>query len=128
MLVHAALEGIHIVNAFANVAPLAEQVLVGIGDGQRIQIQPGISGEEAREPGMIGASGVNLHARLQNGVTGNNLPGCFIEYSPVKRMGQRAGQTAGRPTRQDGVCVEGDDEMHALQRGCFLRSCRRSGW
>ncbi|MDP2966595.1 MAG: hypothetical protein Q8N39_11285 [Pelolinea sp.] len=118
-LVYAALEGIHIVYAFANVDALPEQVLIGVGDGKSIQVQSGISSEEAREPGAICTSRVNLHARLKNSVAGNNLPGCVIERSPVKRMGQRAGQTECRPTWQDGVCVEGNNETHALQRATF---------
>ena len=81
-----ALERIHIIDAFADVAPLAKQILVHIGDGQCVQIEAAIARKEAGEEGAVGTGGLNLGARLQNGVARNHFARLGIELGVVERV------------------------------------------
>ena len=57
-------EGVHVVQAFAGVDPLVEQVLVHIRDRGGIRVDPRVAGVDPREARACGASHGHAHARL----------------------------------------------------------------
>ena len=64
------LEGVDVVQAFAGEARLAEQILIDIGDGARVQVDARRSGVEALKQGAFrGGRKLRRHARLQDGVS-----------------------------------------------------------
>ena len=61
-------ERVHVVEPLAGEDPLAEEVLVGVGDRGRVGVDAGVPGVEPREERARGARHGHAHARLQDPV------------------------------------------------------------
>ena len=102
-------ERVHVVDAFADVGPLGEQILIHVGHLARVGIDPRFAGAELGEPRAIGREQADGRARLQDGVALDHAAGRRIEPRPVQRMRHRADEFAGGIARQTGIGVQRED-------------------
>ena len=115
----AAFEGIDVIDAFANKDTGAKEILIGVGDGQRIEIKPGVAGKDARKERSLCAGRLNLYARLQHGIARADAPICRVETSRIERVGQGADEPGCAVARQYRVCVQGNDVADCGKFGAF---------
>src|ERR1035441_5501969 len=87
---HGTLEGIHIVNAFADKRAFAENILIHVGHFPRVRINARIAGKQPDKPRTSGAGQTHADARLENAVAFANNPTRVVEHRTVRRMGHRA--------------------------------------
>ncbi len=113
---HALLKGVHIVDTLADENPLAKQVLIDIGDGQRIQVDPGAPRINSRKPRPFGARGVDLGPRLEYGITGRDTVRRRVELGHVQRVGERGDQPSRRVALQHRVGVQRNHIAHLRQQ------------
>ena len=111
----AAFEGGDLVDALADEDAAAEQVLVDVGNGARIDVDRHVAGEIAGERRARDVLGRDLHARLQDRVAGADPAGPFVEARPVEGVRQGADQPVDRARRQARVGVGRDHEADAAQ-------------
>ncbi len=108
-------EGMNVVDSLALVGAFAAQVLVDIGDRLGIGVDTDGIGKQPAEDRDAGAGQGRTHPRLDDGVgAGDDVP-CRIETRLVEGVGQGLDQSPGRPVRQLGIAVEGDDETDVGQ-------------
>ena len=80
---HAAREGLDLVNALAHEDAGAEQVLIDVRHGARIDVDGRVAAKEAAERGAFRGVGRDLHARLEDGVAAHHAAGRRIEMRLV---------------------------------------------
>ena len=112
-----AVEGVHIVDAFAHVDALTEEILVDVGDGQRVKIDARVAGKDAAEGRTRRRHRADLGARLQDSVAGGERAAGRVELGTVERMRQRPDQPLRAARRQFGVGVQGNHVADVAQRG-----------
>jgi hypothetical protein len=117
--------GLHVDQALAGGAALVEEVLVDLGAGGAVRVQPRLAGEQAVEPGAVhrGAAGGGGQrrgdARLQHAVAvhdGDGAIGRGGHARAVQWMGGDGRELAQRAGRQRGVAVQRDDVADARGR------------
>ncbi len=109
------LKCIYIVDPLADIRAFPEEVLIHVGDGTGIRINARLSGEKSGKPRPAGTGQTHAHTRLENAVALDDPSEFRIEPRAVERVGQRAGEFAGRVTRQLRIRVERDDESDGGQ-------------
>ena len=108
---HGRVEGRHVVDALAGEGPLVEQVLVDVGDGENVRVDPAPGGEHRLEHRGVGPGGERRrHPRLHQGVALGHEAGRRVGDRAVDRVHHLAHQRGDGAPRQAGVAVEGDDE------------------
>ncbi len=108
-----ALERVDVVDALADERTFAEQVLVDVGDGARIRINPGLGAEEPRIARAIRARQAHRHARLHDAVARGHALARGVVVRAVQRVRHRTHELAGRIARQLGVGIERDHVLDA---------------
>ena len=126
--VHASVECTDIVDAFTHENSGAEQVLVDVGNRAAVNIDGGVSGEQAREQAPCAADRRNLHARLHDRIAANNPAAFRVHLRPVEGMGQCRGQLCHRSGWQHGIAIDGYDEPHARKRSLVADMQRKAGF
>jgi len=114
-----ALKGIDVIDAFANIDALAKQILIHIRYGMRVEVETPAAGIDAREPGARRPSGMHIHARLHDGVSGDDLT-LFVELRPVQGMSQGANQAPRGARWHDGIRIQRNHIARRLQQGLHL--------
>ncbi len=105
----AGLEGGHVVEALAGIDALAEEILIRVGDGECVDVQPAVPREYPGEQVPGRSDRVDLHTRLDNGVARRDRARRAIDHRLVERVGDGAHQAPGRLHGQQGIGVQGDD-------------------
>ena len=115
---HRRAEGVEVVDPLAGEAPLAEQVLVDVGDGGRVRVDPGRSGEDPLEDRCL-VLGRQRRGDpwLEHAVALGHPAGPRIEGRLVERMGDRPHEAPHRPARQPRIGIERDHVAHVGRRG-----------
>src|SRR5690606_30986430 len=80
----APMKGRHIIEALAHVDACAEQVLIDVGYGARIDIDGRVAPVEARKQGLAGRFRRQLNARLKNRISSFDRAGRSVEVGAVK--------------------------------------------
>ena len=114
---HGSLEGVHIVNSFADERAFLEKILIHVGHLPRVRIDAGLAGEKPGEPGSPGAGQTDAHARLQNAVAFDDTSVLGIELADDSTDGPSCRPAAGGIARHLGVGVERDDILDGRQDG-----------
>ena len=113
------LEGIDVVDPLAGVGSLTEEVLVDVGDRQRIGVDAAEAGEDALEHRALGADGQGgRHARLKDCIAFDHAAGGEVHAGMIQRMRHLADQAAHRFAGQAGV---------GIQRDHVANTCRCAG-
>ena len=107
----AALKGSHVVDALADVDPLAEKVLIDVGYRTGVEIQPGVSSEKSREERLVRLSGPDLRPRLKYGVSGDHLAAWEVKLGLVQRVSQGADEAARAAPGQNGIGIQCNDVL-----------------
>ena len=111
------LECINVVNALAGKGTFAEQILIQVGSGRRIGLDPAGTGEQLlidRPVLPVGQGGAD--ARLQDAVSAENAVRCGVDACAVQRMGDLAHHLCDRPAQQPGVGIQRDDIAHSFRQ------------
>jgi hypothetical protein len=109
-------ESVDVVEPLAGEDPLAEQILVGVGDRGGVGVDSGVPGVEAREKRARRARQGDAHPRLEDAEALGDPAQLRIEVRPVQRMRDDAHQGPRRVARQPRVGVERDAVAHAGQQ------------
>ncbi len=110
----AGLEGGRIVDPLAGVDADAEEVLVDVRHRPGVEVEPGLTGEQAREAGAPGLRR-HRHPRLEDGVPGHH-PAFRVALRLVQGVGEGGGQANRGAPGQEGVRVQGDHVAHGTER------------
>ena len=106
-------ERVDVVDAFARVGALAEEVLIDVGHRCRIGIDPAGAGRKLPDRASPAPDRQRRRdARLQDRVAVHDALLYFAEFRPIERMGHLADQPERRIPRQPRVGIEGDDVAH----------------
>ena len=107
-------EGIDLVDALAGERPLSEQVLVDVGDGERVGIQALPGGvDRLEERGVLLGRQRGGDPGRQDRVPARHPPRTRVEPCPVQRVRELRDQLLRRSSGQDGVGIQGD---HVAER------------
>ncbi len=113
------LERVHVVNCFSGEAALAEEVLVDVGDGGRVGVDPRVAGGDLGERRAIRAFRSDGDARLDDRAARDDAPGLRIRPRKVQRVREgpheRARGLPGKPR----VGVERENEPDFRQGSRF---------
>ena len=111
-------EGVDVIDAFASERPFVEQVLIDIGNGRRIGLDPAGAGGNAlvERPRSAKRQGRG-NLRLQNAVARGHALADRVDDRAVQGMGHLADQPAHRIAQDAGVGIQRDDELHVLRHG-----------
>ena len=90
-------ERVHFVDAFAGVNALAEQVLIDVRNGPRIDIEAGLPGVERGQAAAGRGMNADADARLENAIALHHDAGGRIDHGLVERVRQRPHQPAAEP-------------------------------
>ena len=110
-------EGIDVVESLTGEDAFAEEVLVGVGDGRRVGIDPGMPGIQPRKQRAGGAHESDADARLQDAVAFGDTASLGIERRAVEGMNDDADQLAGHTARKPCIAVESDAVPDLRQDG-----------
>ena len=102
------LEGVDVVDSFADIAASGKNVLVNVACLSRIRIDARIAG---RQPAKDAAARVGdrcADARLKDGMALDDRARGRIDFRPVQRMRHAADQFLANPRRQPRVRIQGD--------------------
>ncbi len=102
-------EGIDVIDALADVRALVEGILVDVGDGAGIGIDPGLPAVKAGKARATEALQRGRHPRLQDPVSLRHPPLRRVEVGTVERMAHGRSELARRVARQVGIAIERDD-------------------
>src|SRR5687768_8040050 len=86
-----------------------KQILINIGDGAGIRIDPRVAGKHPRKSGPARAGNADADARLEDAVAFGHPAELLVELRAVERMGHRADELPGCVARKLGVTVKRDD-------------------
>ena len=103
------LEGVDIVDSFADKRTFAKKILIHIGHRPRVRIDPRVAREKPDEPRAGGARQTYFHPRLQKAITFSDNLASGVELRPIQRMRHRCRELTGGVARQLGVGIERDD-------------------
>src|SRR5262245_17032652 len=122
------LEGVDVVDALAGVRAFTEEILVDIGDGASVGIDPGRAGEDSLEERALAVGG---HGRsdpgLKDAVPVDDAADPRVEVRAVERMRQGADEAAGPAAWQAGVGIERDDVPDGVGDGWRVPARRYEG-
>ena len=112
------LERVDIVNALADIRPLAAQVLVHVGYGGRIRVDAAGAGNEA----LVARAVVTKRQRrrdswLQHRVTLDDSPAVLVKARRIQGVPHLADQPAHGVSRQPRIGIERDHIAHAGRNG-----------
>ena len=108
------MQGGHVEQALAGEAALAEQVLVDLGTGGAVGVDPALSGKQPVERrGLAGGRQRRDQTRLQDGVARHHALAAGVQARLVVGVGGHADQFAQTPGRQLGVAVQGQHMARA---------------
>ena len=117
-----ALERVDVVDALARVDRLVEEVLIDVGDGERIRVDPPRTGEEEAEEGLAARRRQRgRHPRLHDAVSRHDPGPGLVEDRPVQRMRHGADELSDGAPRKPRVAIEGDDVANARARRFLVR-------
>jgi hypothetical protein len=103
-----AAEGVHVVDALADVDALAEEVLIRLRDRARVDVDAGLARELAAEERAPGASRRYLHPGLKHRVAGPHPP--VVDLRAVQGVRERAHEPRGGAGGQLRVAVQRQNE------------------
>ncbi len=104
------LERIDVVDPLADEGAFVENVLVHIGDGARVRVDPRFAPEQTRIARPVLARQAAGHARLQDAVPLGDALQPLVVSRAVQRVRHRSDELPRRVARQLGIRVEGDHE------------------
>ena len=110
------MKGVDIVNSLAHKAAFAEEILVGIGDGARIDVEGGIGREDGCQPRLSCRLQVHAGLRLQDGITALQLFPRRIEDRAIQGVRERADQFSRRVAGKLRVGIERNYVTHVLEQ------------
>ncbi len=113
------LEGIHVVDALADVRTFSKSVLVDVRHRPGVGIHARLAREDAGVPRPPGTGQADVDAGLQDAVPLDHSSPAGVVTRPVERVSQCAGQETGCPAGQLSVGVQGD---HKLDPGQALET------
>ena len=100
---------VHFVNPFSREGTFPEKILIHIGDGAGVGVKTGLTGEDGCQSRARCALHTDVHARLQNAISGNHDIIVGIHDRLIQRMGNRSHHAMGRSAREFRIGVERDD-------------------
>ena len=102
-------EGVHVVAALSAVGAFPEEILVDVGDGERVGIHPASTRVDALEERSLATRRQRRRdARLKHRVALDHAAAAAIEPWTVERMGHLPDEPPRSPARESGVAVERD--------------------
>ena len=108
------LEGVHVVDAFAAVRPLLEEILINIGNGRCVRVDAGWARENALINRAIPHGGKRWrHPRLQHTVAFDHAAANGIKFRPIERVRHFPDQALCGSNGKPRVRVQGDDVTDA---------------
>ena len=116
-------EDVELIDPFAGVGTLPEEVLVDVGHRGGIWVDATRAGRQALIQGALTTRQRRRDARLQHRIPFDDATRAGVESRPIERMGHRADQPGRGSPRQPGIGIEGDDETNT--RGDLARQERR---
>ena len=110
---HRRRERVEVVDALPGEAPLAEQVLVDVGDGGRVRVDPGRPGEDPLERrSLVLRRKRRGDPRLEHAVAPGHPAGAQVEDRTVERMRDGPHEAPHRAPGQPRIGIEGDHVPH----------------
>src|SRR5699024_327100 len=101
-----------IVQALARKDSFTKQILIYIGDGRCVRVDPYVAGKDTGKPGSVCRLGRYRNTRLEDSISsGNHVTRC-IDLGPVQRMCGRTDEVFGATRRQLGIGIKGDDILN----------------
>ncbi len=117
--------GLHMDQAFAGEAALFEQVLIDLGTGGAVRIEPGLTDRQRVKPGRAaGPRQGQRDTRLQHAVAFDDAPRVCIDARRVGRVRSDADQRAQGARWQQRVAVEDDEVRRRRDRPRQARRTR----
>src|SRR5262249_20829092 len=110
------------VNAFTVITTFTNQILVNVGDGMSVRIDPARIGKDAREPCRHGARERRTDARLNDRVTSNHTATIRRKPRLIQWMRQGFDHPPGLAAEQLCICIERDDKPNALESSAIART------
>ncbi len=101
-------EGIDVIESLTGEDAFAEEVLVRVGDGCRVWVNPGMPGIEPRKQRAGGAHEGDADARLQDAIAFGDTASLGTERGAVEGMNDDADQLSGHAAWQPCIAIEGD--------------------
>ena len=120
------LESINIVYAFADKRTLREHVLIDIGDGARVRVDPRLVTEQSRIARLDTALQAHRDPGLQNAITLDDALFGFIIDCTIQGVRDRAGKLPGSVARQLRIRVERNDVFHLHQYRRLTDNARKT--
>src|SRR5215472_6785693 len=105
----------HLVDSLSGKDRFAEQILVDVGNGMRIDVQAGFARIEVGEARAIDGLDTDADPRLQDAVTGLHRLRSRIDDRAVERVRHGTDQMRSGATRQLRVGIESDHIFHAAK-------------
>ena len=102
------LEGLHVVDPFADETALPKQVVIEIAGLERIGIDSRIARHQAAETAAMRLGHGGGYPRLKHGVARNHHPRMRIDFRLVQGMGRTTDQLPAGIARQSRVAVQSD--------------------
>src|SRR5215831_18582045 len=109
------MDGRYFINAFAREASFAIEILVGVGNGTRVDIESGLARIQRRQPRPRRTLHADSDAWLQDPVAGGHDVFSGIDDRLIQWMGHRANHPCSGSARKLGVGIKGDDVTHLWQ-------------
>ena len=113
----ATLEGVYIVDAFANEGALIEEILIEIGDNPCVGIDARTTSGDPAKPRSPRARQAHAHPWLEDAVPRHNPGQRGMEQRSIEDVCHRANHLTGSVTREISIGVERDHEDDPGQKG-----------
>ena len=94
--IHQAMEGVDVVNSFANEAAFPKEILVSVGNSARVYIERRVRREDCGKTRLAGRLQVHARLWLQYGVTPFQLFAGAVEDGAIQGMRKGANQLSRR--------------------------------
>src|SRR3569623_369885 len=115
--VHRLTKGVDVVNALADEAAFAEQILVDVRHFARIGIDNHFAREQSRKARARRGGETNGHARLQDRITFDDAAAPGVVNGTIERVRHVADERTRGVARQLGIGVQGDDIADIREHG-----------
>ncbi len=109
------MKGAYIVDAFSGKDSLAEEILIGVRDRSRIDIEAGLAGVQGRQARTRRRGHAYSHARLQNSISRRNDAEPGVNDRSIQRMRHGPDHPRRGSVRKLRVGVQRDDIADVLE-------------
>ena len=107
-------EHVHIVDSFSAVGAFPEEILIHVGNDERVRVHAAWSGEYAlKERSRATRRQCRGYARLKEGVSFDDTAGSHISLWPVERMSYLSHQSPDSSARKACIGIESDHVTNA---------------